>query len=221
MNRKIFWVFIFGITMGFFEASVVVYLRALFYPEGFRFPIKYMPEYQTLMVVEILRELSSIFMMVSVAALVDASFSIKFAFFGFVFGVWDLVYYLVLKLALGWPMTLGEWDLLFLLPLPWAGPVWAPCIVSVTLIFGALFLIKQWDRGIIYLIKPGDWLFMILSGMLVVISFLWEYKAIISSNVPTIFPWYIFAAGEAAAVIYLVYVVRVRKHAREIAPGNR
>ena len=34
--KRIFWVTVFGITMGYFEASVVVYLRALFYPDGLR-----------------------------------------------------------------------------------------------------------------------------------------------------------------------------------------
>ena len=43
----------------------------------------------------------------------------KFAFFLFLFGVWDIFYYIWLKVFLHWPASLLTWDVLFLIPVPW------------------------------------------------------------------------------------------------------
>ena len=43
--KKMLWVSVFGITIGYFEAAVVVYLRAIYYPEGFAFPLKIPADY--------------------------------------------------------------------------------------------------------------------------------------------------------------------------------
>ena len=51
-----------------------------------------------------------------------------------VFGAWDLSFYASLKVLIGWPASLMTWDLLFLIPVPWVGPVLAPSIVSITLV---------------------------------------------------------------------------------------
>ena len=50
------------------------------------------------------------------------------------FGVWDIFYYVFLRLLIGWPESLMTWDLLFLLPVPWVGPVIAPVLVSLSMI---------------------------------------------------------------------------------------
>jgi hypothetical protein len=39
-----------------------------------------------------------------------------------------------LKMMCGWPHTLLDWDVLFLLPMPWWGPVLAPVLISVLMI---------------------------------------------------------------------------------------
>jgi hypothetical protein len=39
-----------------------------------------------------------------------------------------------LRLISGWPRTLLDWDILFLLPLPWWGPVLAPVSIAVVMI---------------------------------------------------------------------------------------
>src|SRR5439155_14317538 len=55
------------------------------------------------------------------------------------FGVWDIFYYVFLKVMYGWPKTLFDWDILFLLPLPWWGPVLAPiCIALLMIAWGTL-----------------------------------------------------------------------------------
>ena len=52
------------------------------------------------------------------------------------FGVWDIWYYIFLRQITGWPSSLLDWDVLFLIPLPWWGPVIAPVSISLLLILG-------------------------------------------------------------------------------------
>ena len=54
MKRVFIWISLFAIGMAFLESAVVVYLRALYYPEGFVFPLKTMDS--TLALTELLRE---------------------------------------------------------------------------------------------------------------------------------------------------------------------
>ena len=61
------------------------------------------------------------------------------------FGVWDIFYYVFLKMICGWPHSLLDWDILFLLPLPWWGPVLAPVLISLLLILWGT-LASQFER---------------------------------------------------------------------------
>ena len=98
---KLTWAAIFSISTGFVEAAVVVYLRRIYYPEGFSFPLK--PLIDNLMGVEVLREAATIFMLLSAAALAGKKIWERFAYFLFCFGVWDIFYYVWLKVLLDWP----------------------------------------------------------------------------------------------------------------------
>jgi hypothetical protein len=61
------WVNIYALAMGFLEAAVVIYLREMYYPTGFTFPLKGMPI--ALVKVEVLREAATIIMLVAIAML--------------------------------------------------------------------------------------------------------------------------------------------------------
>jgi membrane protein implicated in regulation of membrane protease activity len=50
------------------------------------------------------------------------------------FAIWDIFYYIFLWLLIGWPESFFTWDILFLLPVTWVGPVLAPVINSLTMI---------------------------------------------------------------------------------------
>lgn len=139
------WATAFAVAMGFLEASVVVYLRALFYPDGFRFPLVPMPG--QLVVTELVREAATLLMLLAPGALITRVRSERFAWFCWCFAVWDLGYYLFLELALGWPESWMTWDVLFLLPVEWCGPVLAPCIISLGLLVLAVLLLEQGRRS--------------------------------------------------------------------------
>ncbi|MFN3876453.1 MAG: hypothetical protein ACK4L7_11140, partial [Flavobacteriales bacterium] len=83
---------------------------------------------------EVWREAATLLMLLAPAALVARSALERFAWFCYGFGVWDIFYYVWLKALIGWPGSLLSPDLLFLIPVPWVGPVWAPCAVSLGLI---------------------------------------------------------------------------------------
>ena len=39
MNKRLIWLTIYAVAMAYLESAVVVYLRAIYYPEGFGFPL--------------------------------------------------------------------------------------------------------------------------------------------------------------------------------------
>ncbi|MFQ6009162.1 MAG: hypothetical protein ACE5K8_09465, partial [Candidatus Zixiibacteriota bacterium] len=135
----------FGAAMGYCEAAVVVYLRKLFYPEGFSFPIKLIPS--NFIAVEILRELTTIVMLATLAVIVGRKFWERFGYFLTLFGTWDIFYYIWLKATIDWPSSLSDWDVLFLVPLPWIGPVLAPLIVAVHMLGVGLAITNLYERG--------------------------------------------------------------------------
>ncbi|MHB1922742.1 MAG: hypothetical protein ACYCOO_10955, partial [Chitinophagaceae bacterium] len=126
---------LFSVAMGYLETTVVVYLRLIFYPHGFHFPLVALSG--QVAGIEILRESATLVMLICIGGLVGKNALQRLGVFMYCFGVWDITYYIFLKLLLGWPSSWNTWDILFLIPVPWVGPVWAPCILSMTLIFFA------------------------------------------------------------------------------------
>src|SRR3981189_1372652 len=124
-NYKTFFVVIaFSIAMATLESAVVVYLRALYYPDGFTVALKLID--QRILLIEIAREGATLLMLVGIGLLAGRNFKDQFAYFLLSFAVWDIFYYLWLKVFIGWPSSLLEWDILFLIPFTWLGPVLAP-----------------------------------------------------------------------------------------------
>ena len=146
LKYNILWVCFFAVWMAYLESAVVVYLRELYFPEGFSFPIKIMP--LTLSLIEIGREVATIFMLLSIAYLSSKKSWSRFAYFMIAFGIWDIWYYIWLKIFLNWPSSLLTWDLLFLIPVPWVGPVLAPVIVSVSLVGAGVLILFLQENGI-------------------------------------------------------------------------
>ena len=124
----------FGIAMALLEAAVVVYMRRLYYPENplELFPLRFLNHYDPPL--ELSREVATIAMILTVAFLAERRTPARtFAAFVFVFGAWDLFYYVWLKVLMGWPQDWLEWDVLFLIPTVWLGP-WI-CPAAIALLF--------------------------------------------------------------------------------------
>jgi hypothetical protein len=133
----------FAIAMGHLEAVVVVYIRHILKivptPEHLDRAV-YAQVPRWVLTTEQGREAATIIMLVTLAYLVGRKPLEKLAVFLFAFGVWDIFYYVSLKVLLGWPASLQTMDLLFLIPVPWFGPVWLPVSISAVMIVIALTL---------------------------------------------------------------------------------
>ncbi len=194
--HRLVWVFVFGVTMGFFEAAVVVYLRKLYHPDGFKFPmLTYEAFDELLLVVEIVREAMSLLMLLAVGMVAGRRGLERFAYFLYVFGAWDIFYYVSLYLTLDWPASLATWDLLFLIPLPWVAPVWAPAMVALAFIVTSVVLVIHEDRGRPLRPTLREWSVAVLGGVVIVISFCWEGPRMMAGGIPQSFPWWIWLFG--------------------------
>ena len=90
-NSTILWLTIFGIAMGFLETAVVIYLRRIYYPDGFKFPLVEIEN--GILSVEILREVATIIMLFAIGFLAGKTKLQRFAFFIYSFAIWDIFYY--------------------------------------------------------------------------------------------------------------------------------
>ena len=170
MNYKtLIWSAIFAISMGFFERSVVIYLREIAYPDGFSFPLQTIKH--PLLLIEIFREIFSLIMLISIAFLIGKRGIERFAWFLYNFAIWDIFYYIFLKIFIGWPESFFTMDLLFMVPVVWTGPVLAPIIASVIMILLSIALIN-FSSKIRYLhFKVKELFFLILGSILIFTSF--------------------------------------------------
>ena len=136
---------IFSIAMALLEAAVVTYLR-VFLDRVDPYQPNPLPVPAWLMHVEIARETATLIMLLSVAWLAGPIWRARFGYFLIAFGIWDIFYYAFLAPLSGWPRSLLDWDVLFLIPLPWWGPVLAPVLIAILMIVGGT-LITQLGKG--------------------------------------------------------------------------
>ena len=129
------WIIVtaFAIAMAWFEAATVFYIRTLvdriqpYQPDP-------LPIHGALGTVELWREAATLVMIVLLGLLAGRTWRRRAGYAAIAFGVWDIFYYVFLHLICGWPGTLLDWDILFLLPLPWWGPVLAPVSIALVMI---------------------------------------------------------------------------------------
>ncbi len=226
IGKTLLLLLIFGVAMGLLESAVVVYLRTLYYPMGFGFPLSIIP--LSIYKVEILREIATLIMLVCIAWLSGKFLTELFAWFLYSFAIWDLSYYAFLYIFIQWPSSLLTWDLLFLIPTLWVAPVLAPVLVSFTFIMIALSILTYRK------IKPLSSLswFLLISGFIILfISFIEDYisfltqkfslKDIFNSSlypdlvnfstqyVPLKYNWILFLIGEIL-LFFSIFVYRRR-----------
>ena len=192
--KQLLWVLIFAAGFGYVEASVVVYLRALYYPDGFGFPLKMLPD-RTLLV-EAVREFATILMILGAAVAAGKTKLERFAYFMFIFGIWDIVFYAVLKAVLNWPENFMTLDLLFFLPVAWVGPVLAPVIISASLIIAGVLVIYFENNGYRFYQSRLFWTIEIAGGVTVFVSFILSARDVLTRAYPKHFYWPLFLAGE-------------------------
>ena len=131
-------VIVFAIAMAWLEAACVLYIRTLVNRVE-PYQANPLPMNQALGAVELWREAATLVMIAAVGLLAGRTWRRRAGYAAIAFGTWDIFYYVFLRIISGWPRTLLDWDILFLLPLPWWGPVLAPvCIALVMIAWGTV-----------------------------------------------------------------------------------
>jgi hypothetical protein len=205
-RRLLPWLVTYAVAMAYVESAVVVYLRAIYYPQGFAFPLAPLPP--GMVAIEIGREAATLVMLLGVAMLAGMQRWERFLAFCVSFGVWDLFYYVWLWLLIGWPPSLFTWDVLFLIPVPWTGPVLAPVIVSVLLVVGGLLLWRKGARGEPVRFPIPLRILALTGALLVLGSFVLDFRLVLRQMEPPPFRWGLFGLGVSLGVVALVLAVR-------------
>ena len=229
--RLLIIVTLFSIAMGYLESAVVVYMREILYPAGFDFPLA--PIEFGLAITEIIREAATLIMLLTIGLIAGKTSTEKFGWFLYSFAIWDIFYYVFLKLLIGWPAGLLTWDILFLIPVTWVGPVITPVIVALTMILLALVLVYfSRTRGKIRIISR-EWAILVLGSVVLILSWTWDYSGFILEHysfreiwtipkgelyqvaqeyIPRRFNWGIYSAGEIIVLSGITFVfIRLRR----------
>jgi len=193
IKKQLFWLMVWGVAFAYIEAAIVVYLREIYYPDGFVFPVVIAETRMAL--TEVIRELATLLIIWATVNLTYQMLQSKMAAFMVIFGVWDIFYYVFLKVILNWPEALNSWDILFLIPMPWVGPVWAPIVVSIGLIYAGIAILIQNEEGHFLDFGKKFILLEFIAGTIIVVSFLIPGYAVITESVPNHFPFYLFWLG--------------------------
>jgi len=130
-----FAVVVFAVAMAWVEAACVYYLRVMV-DRIDPHQANPMPMHGMLGRVELVREAATLVMLLAIGTLAGRTWRKRLGYTAIAFGVWDIFYYLFLNMICDWPRSLLDWDVLFLLPLPWWGPVLAPVSIALLMIVG-------------------------------------------------------------------------------------
>jgi hypothetical protein len=214
LPRVLAVLFLFAISFAYVEAAATVYLRALYEPihqhyfpgrtPGDLLPLVRLEQLQARepqalhwVGVELTRQLATVLMLAAVGAAVARNFRQGLAAFMIAFGLWDIFFYLFLKLFIDWPASPGDWDLLFLLPVPWVGPVWAPLAVAISMVAAGVLVLHREAAGRPVRLGWQQAATLAAGGAIIVLAFCWDYENTLVAGQPKPFQWPLFAAGLA------------------------
>jgi len=146
INKRWLMVVLFAMAMAWVESACVVYLRTLI---GRIDPwqVQPLPHSANFGTTEVTREAATLVMLAAVGWLAGATLRLRLAYTLLAFGVWDIFYYVFLKIICGWPRTLLDWDVLFLIPLPWWGPVLAPMLIAALMAAWGTLVVAGASQG--------------------------------------------------------------------------
>jgi hypothetical protein len=168
MNERFRWllVVVFAAAMAWVESAVVFYLR-VFIDRVQPYQLDPLPISFGFGQVELIREAATMLMLVCIGWLAGSNWRARFGYLLLAFGVWDILYYVYLMVLSGWPTSFWDWDILFLIPLPWWGPVLAPVSIAVLMVItgSAITQIPAWPR-------PIAWMASLLGALLVLYTFM-------------------------------------------------
>ncbi len=214
IKSRLMHVAIFAVAMAWVEAAIVLYLRVLverlqpYQPDP-------LPHFGGLGGAEIIREAATLVMLLAVGWLAGRNARTRLAFSFFAFGMWDIAYYVFLIPLTGWPQSLFDWDILFLIPVPWWGPVIAPVAISLLMITGGLLVILLEQKEKAACLTGWMWLPALTGVGLILYTFMAD--AINASGrgttrawevLPVEFGWSVFLIGYGLMAVPILDMTR-------------
>jgi hypothetical protein len=199
-SRRLVFVAGFAVAMAYLEAAVVVYLRRLY---GITDLIRDVAAYDpSLAALEAGREAATLVMLLALGVAAGRSAQSRLGIALFAFGAWDILYYVWLRVFIGWPRTLLDPDLLFLIPLPWWGPVLSPVLIAVLSIAAGWTMVARDDLGIRLRPGPGGWTALAAGILAALYAFMADSLRALPASPealsrlrPGPFPWSAYSAG--------------------------
>jgi hypothetical protein len=229
------WITFLAIAMAFVESAVVIYLRELYYPNGFSFPMVALPV--KIAGTEFLREIATLIMLLAMGFLAGKNARQRVAWFLYSFAIWDIFYYVFLKVILDWPSSWITWDILFLVPVIWTGPVLAPVLVSITMIILSFVILYLDHRNFQLAIRWPVVVFILLGSLLIFVSFIQDFStfiirqssvsalfsadrasSIMQEYIPMAYNWFFLLAGEISIFtgIIVLLIQNRRRNSRHV-----
>jgi hypothetical protein len=202
----------FAIAMAWVEAACVYYLRVLV-DRIEPYQANPLPDVGVLGSVELVREAATLGMLLTVGMLAGRTWHKRLGYTAVAFGIWDILYYVFFRVMADWPTSLLGWDVLFLLPLPWWGPVVAPVLIAVLMIVWGTCATQLGDHDVTTL----TWISWGLGGMgigLALYVFMADSLRVVDQGLdatrrvlPTTFNWPLFIAAFTLMAMPLAEIV--------------
>jgi len=213
-RRRQTWVFVvlFAIGMAWVESACVYYLRVLvdrvepYQPNP-------LPLAGHLGGIELVREAATLLMLITVGAVAGRSLRTRLGYLAIAFGAWDIFYYVFLRMMDEWPRTLFDWDILFLLPLPWWGPIIAPMSIAALMIVGGTLATQTSAMHVTSPLTRRMWLLCCVGIALGLYVFMADAIAAVAAGadptklLPQSFNWFAFAVALALMAAPIVTTV--------------
>jgi hypothetical protein len=214
--RRWLVVALYAVAMAWVEAAVVVYLRSLADRLN-PFQTNPLPELGGVDWIEPVREAATMIMLWAVSWLAGRSWRSRWGYWLVAFGVWDIFYYAFLRVSCGWPQSLLDWDILFLLPLPWWGPVIAPVLIAALMAVGGTLIIESeatgepvWPGRLALGLNIGGILLALYVFMADTLRVAGQGTAAVRRVVPKHFDWLLFGVAVGLMSAALIDMSRQR-----------
>lgn len=225
-KRVICALLVFGISFGYLEAAAVTYLHVIYgpspqRPKGPAEPIELTmrlkaagPANHARLATEMLRESATLIMLAALALAAGRSTEQWLAAFLIAFGASDIAYYAFLKALIGWPHSVLTWDVLFLLPVPWAAPVLAPVLVATSMIAAGVVMLWRNENGKALRLGWFQWAMTIAAALIMILSFTWDFRSVEAGRYPQTFHWLVLSFGGLTGMAGFLHGLRQTAPAR-------
>jgi hypothetical protein len=193
----------FAVAFAYVEAAIVVYLRRVLGVEDIIHDVPVFDPF--IAATELGREAATLLLLLAAGWAAGRSLQSRLGFAFFAFGLWDIFYYVWLKVLLDWPASLLDPDILFLIPLPWWGPVLSPVLIAILCAIAGALAVAGEDRGKRIRPTPLQWTLLGAGTIVVLCAFMADAIAALPATAeelnrlrPRAFRWGLYLPGLAA-----------------------